>query len=303
MHQSRIKHHSLQVSDANKSLEFYSHTLGMHITGHTEGLAGQPDRYYLSFGEPGSSELELICDGRESLIGYEHDQGDLYWKTGITVPDVNIARERLYFAGVDVSEPHQFRDIGCLCHLNDPDGYVLELLQHRFASNHDPVEPEPAYKLGSKPTLGQITIRTKNPALSIPFYRDLLGMQLLSRQPVDPPGFTLYFLAYTDETPPSGDLDSVADREWLWQRPYTTIELQHVWGTENGTFSYRTDEDGPLGFRGITVATTDLAALHRRAKAFTFTVVSPKAGQSLNPGQPLVLRDPDGTLITAVSVD
>ncbi len=300
MQNCRLQYHTLQVSNAKQSLEFYCHGLGMHIIGHTEGTRGTPDRYMLAFDEPQGADLELLCDRSESPIGYEHDEGDLYWKTGITLPDVNIARERLYFAGVQVSEPQQFRDIGFLCHLQDPDGYVIELLQHRFGANHKPGKPDPAQPLGSSPTVGQVTIRTRNPAVSIPFYRDLLGMQLLSRQDVDPPGFTLYFLGYTDEMPPSGDIGSVADREWLWQRPYTTIELQHVWGTEHEDMAYRTDEDGPLGFRGITVAAGDRTAMLRRARSFTFTVETPSTGEALAPGVPLVMRDPDGTRVNIV---
>ena len=53
-------------------------------------------------------------------------------------------------------------------------------------------------------------------------------MKLLSIQKVEAYGFTLYFLAFTDETPPNEDLNSIEIREWLWQRPYTTIELQHI---------------------------------------------------------------------------
>ena len=44
-------------------------------------------------------------------------------------------------------------------------------------------------------------------------------------------GFELYFLAAVSEEeaakmPDPNDLDSVGNREWLWQREYTTLELQ-----------------------------------------------------------------------------
>ena len=153
MQNRRLQHHTLQVANAKKSIEFYCHRLGMYIVGHTQGTAGAPDSYLLAYDGPQGSHLELLCDHSDSPIGYEHDEGDLYWKTGITLPDVNIARERLYFGGVQVSEPVQFRDIGYLCHLRDPDGYVIELLQHRFAASHEPGEPDPTHALGSPPTM------------------------------------------------------------------------------------------------------------------------------------------------------
>ena len=186
-----------------------------------------------------------------------------------------------------------------MCHLKDPDGYIIELLQHTFGRNQQPPEPDPDLLLGSQPTLAHITLRCKNPAVSIPFYRDLLGMRLMSRQQINERGFTLYFLAYTDEVTPSEDINSVQDREWLWQRPYTMIELQHIRRSEDTVFEYRTDEDGPYGFRGVTIFAADRPELFRRTKGFNFTVESPESGY-LAPGQPLILRDPDGTQIRIV---
>ena len=56
-------------------------------------------------------------------------------------------------------------------------------------------------------------------------------MKLLSRQQVTVYGFELYFLAAVSEEeaakmPNPNDVDSVGNREWLWQRDYTTLELQ-----------------------------------------------------------------------------
>ena len=53
-------------------------------------------------------------------------------------------------------------------------------------------------------------------------------MKLLSIQDISAYGFCLYFLAFTSETPPvPTELESVENREWLWQRPFTTLEIQH----------------------------------------------------------------------------
>ena len=58
------------------------------------------------------------------------------------------------------------------------------------------------------------------------FYRGSLGMKLLVREDVSQFGFVLYFLAFTDEKPPNPNVDAVENREWLYQRPYTVLELQ-----------------------------------------------------------------------------
>ena len=58
-------------------------------------------------------------------------------------------------------------------------------------------------------------------------------MSLLSIQDISVYGFSLYFLAFTSETPPvPSELESVNNREWLWQRPYTTLEIQHRPGSQ-----------------------------------------------------------------------
>ena len=62
--------------------------------------------------------------------------------------------------------------------------------------------------------------------------REVLGIWLLSRQLVEPHGFTLYLLASTTQSPPNADIDALENREWFWQRPYTTLELQHFWAGE-----------------------------------------------------------------------
>ena len=160
---------------------------------------------------------------------------DGFWKLGITVPDLDETYRKLHEAGVEISKPSQFRDIGYLAHLRDPEGLTWELLAHKFHGVPNP--DELCFRLG------QVTLRINDPQKSIPFYQTL-GLKLLSVQPVEPYRFTLYFLAETDEAPPNPNLESVENREWLWQRPYTTLELQHVWDggiqpADNGGVGYQ----------------------------------------------------------------
>ena len=270
----RIAFHTLRIADPVISLAFYQEKLGMTLYGQansvTDGIRIR--HYFLGFASPDSSDESqrdnILCHPNALLeLLHRPDQpatkptdsaaGKVgYWKIGVTLADVNLAREYLVDSGVAVSEPQQFLDIGYLCHLIDPDGYSIELLQHRFAENRQPRLPQPNYNLLSVSTFGQITLRVKNSDKSLNFYTQGLGMRLLSRQIVEPYRFTLYFLAYTEEQPPFPDLDDVRNREWLWQRPYTVLELQHVWGTEKGQVSYRTTPD--TGFERISIATSDI---------------------------------------------
>ena len=160
---------------------------------------------------------------------------DIYWKIGLSLADVDTAYSKLLRQDVEVTSPRQFRDIGYMCHFNDPFGFLLELLQHDFQSNFSServqASLEPNLALGQRAHIGQITLRVSDINRSLQFYQSTLGMKLLSIQSI-PNMFNLYFLACTDERPPSDDVKAVEIREWLWKRPYTTLELQHYPGTD-----------------------------------------------------------------------
>ena len=207
----------LFVSDPAQLAQFYAMHLGMEAREVPEGWR---------VGYPGADADVLLMPGG---VAYWHATTDRYWKIGVTLPDVDVAHARLSAAGIEVSTPHQFRDIGYMCHLRDPEGFGIELLQHHFDGNRPDDSGDPAQPLGGGARVGQITLRTGDiDATQITC--DRLGMRLLSVQPVREPDFDLYFWAFTSETPPDDDLYAVENREWLWQRPYTTLEFQHVEG-------------------------------------------------------------------------
>lgn len=244
----------LRVRDLDVSTAFYRDRLGMTVLEQAGGAAR------LGYGgDPGAASVELRPGGGDGVFGA--DRADAWWKIGVTVPDVTLARDRLVAAGVQVSDPVQFRDIGFLCHLRDPDGYVIELLQHTFHPRVPGLTPDAARPLGQPAALGQLTLRVTDIDASLRFYGEGIGLRLLSVQPVPEPGFTLWFLAATEETPPDTDLDAVGNREWLWQRPYTTLELQR-WDLVAGPLNTGAEGDG--GFWGLSVRCANPAALTDR---------------------------------------
>ena len=290
--QPRLSHHILAIENAEASLVFYQQQLGMTLVDRVErqNHAGTETAYFLGYTSSPATLLELRHRTGSRDSPYRHDKSDGYWKIGITLPDVDLARERLLAAGIDVSLPTQFRDIGYLCHLKDPTGFNIELLQHDFAENFRSAPADPRWPLGGVSTLGQITLRIKDPALSLPFYCALLGMKLLSRQEVSFCRFTLYFLACCNEQPPCADLDAVENREWLWKRPYTTLELQHNWGTEASNFHYTQQVDDALGFHGIRFVTPELPEFMERLARAGFPIAEDR---DLG-GRETCVHDPDG---------
>ena len=295
--------HSLRVADLRASLAFYRARLGM------APLAESETRALLAFGVVASETAEALAARGTTLLELRRSEagdgagrldpggGDAYWKIGVTLADVDLARESLIADGIDVGVPRQFRDIGYLCHLADPDGFQIELLQHRFAENHQSLPRDRGCALGSPAVFGQVTLRVRDPEVSLRFYRDLIGLRLLSRQTVAPYRFTLYFLAGTEERPPVDDLDAVENREWLWQRPYTTLELQHRWGTEETSTAYRAHDGQAVGFEGIGLFSTDPAGLVARLAAAGVPVL--EADDAPPPFGTLaaVVLDPDGNRV------
>lgn len=214
----RISAVRLRVADPEGLALFYRDVLGMRVDRQGSGCR-------VGYNSEDADLLLLPGGG-----GYTHDRGQRYWKIGITVPDVDLAAAHLRALGTAVSTPSQFLDIGYMCHLADPEGFVVELLQHDFEGNK-PVQVADPDAPFAQARIGQITLRTGDIAGVDAFWR-AQGMSLLSMQEVAPHGFDLHFYAFTDETPPNPDLWAVENREWLWKRPYTTLEFQHLAGAQ-----------------------------------------------------------------------
>ena len=224
---------------------------------------------------------------------------DVYWKIGLSLADVDTARSKLVHQDVEVTSPRQFRDIGCMCHLSDPCGFSLELLQHDFQSNFSServkASLEPNLALGQQVHVGQITLRVPDINRSLQFYQSTLGMKLLSIQSI-PNMFNLYFLACTDEKPPLDDVNAVEIPEWLWKRPYTTLELQHYPGKDR---KYNTaDLNHESGFTALAFIVTAQRFEELKVSSSVEDVV--KNYPEYN-SRVLESKDPDGTSVLFIS--
>lgn len=263
----QLSHHVLAILDPDRSLAFYQDIVGMALMATQE--CQRKTLYYLGFGSvfvdggkiPRYPQcvLELVFDPERKVIlnNTEADETPGYWKIALAVVDLEVARQSLLRQGVEVSAAVQVADVAYLCHFEDPDGYCIELIQQRMQENRSVQAADPRYALHTPTSFSLVTCRVKDPQLSLEFYRPL-GLRLISRQQVKHRGFTLYFLSADSEAPPSNDIDNIEMREWLWQRPYALLELQHVWGTESRTeFSYRSD--AATGFEGIRLLTSKLS--------------------------------------------
>lgn len=298
-----ILRNTLHVKDAGSLAQFYVDKMGMkrlHFelkNGRQVELLGYNDE---QVNQQQSVSLELVTVATGAAPTSPTNDPEGYWKIGIALPDVKAAVSMLRNNGVQVSQPAQFRDIGYLCHLQDPEGFTIELLQHTFEKNFTPLPVMNTSPLAcDRPVIGQVTLRIADPERSLHFYRDVLGMKLLSRQKVDPYGFALYFLAFTTDVIAEDKIDDVEIREWLWQRPYTTLELQHNYKTPKDQ-KYKTAKDDEVGWQGLTITCNDRAEAvqYLNAKGVPLT-------RNPNPESPdeladIIALDPDGYRIDIV---
>ena len=216
---------------------------------------------------------------------------DGFWKYSVFADSIDALRRDAIAAGQEVTEPVQFLDIGYLCHLHEPGGNEIELLQRRFVP---PLAETSADGHVGPPTLGLITLRVSAAAPTIALLRDGLGMTHLATMEVgdgDADGFRLEFLAWTDDEPPSRDPTDVANREWLYQRPFTIIELQHGPTVR----SKRLATSGP-GLAHISASTDDVESVRIGLES---------AGERWHSidGNTIDVTTPDGHLIRISQVD
>ena len=129
----RILHTMLRVGDLQRSIDFYTGVLGMHLLRTSDN----PEyRYTLAFlgyeANPAQAELELTYN-----YGVEqYDLGSAYGHIAIGVPDARDAVERIRAAGGTVT-----REAGpvkggstVIAFVEDPDGYKIELIER---AEHD----------------------------------------------------------------------------------------------------------------------------------------------------------------------
>jgi catechol 2,3-dioxygenase-like lactoylglutathione lyase family enzyme len=241
----KIARHCLRVTDASELAAFYGRYLGMRNFGTQEvPLLGY---------DPTQCLLELRGAARQP---YNSGRNDFYWKIGITLCDLDHAVDFLRQQGWPVSDPRQFGDIGYLCHLSDPQGFSIELLQQGFEGHKSPAGE--GHPIGEQSTFAHITLRVNDISAARSFCEQDLGMRLMSVQPVTEYGFCLYFYCGSDENLPNPDLESVGNREWLWKRPYALLELQHVF---SGQVNQPVLDDDHAGFGGFGIRTKPDAEL------------------------------------------
>eukprot|EP01083_Nonionella_stella_P064199 167105_1 len=138
----------------------------------------------------------------------------------------------------------------------DPNGYWIEIVSRRGAD-----KPE-------KYNLSQTMLRVKDPAKSLKFYCDILGMRMVSEKHFEKGAFSLFFLssfandADLDKSDGSDVLSDVVKTLWP-----PVLELTHNWGTEKGGKDAEIYHDGTtpcelgVGFAKLSFLTDKVSGM------------------------------------------
>ncbi len=126
----RLLHTMLRVGNLQRSIDFYTHVMGMKLLRTSENSSQNYTLAFVGYGNnPDHAELELTYNhGVES-----YDLGTAYGHIAIGVPDAYAACDKIRAKGGKVT-----REAGpvkggttVIAFITDPDGYKVELIERK----------------------------------------------------------------------------------------------------------------------------------------------------------------------------
>ena len=121
-----VDQYCINVSDLQKSLDFYEKAIGLTITHRIE----TPDFDEVVLAGDSGNRIQLACHRNQSGP-IEHGTG--FWKLYIDTDDCRGLYQRCMDAGVEShSEPEELEHWPVtVAFVKDPDGYLVEILETR----------------------------------------------------------------------------------------------------------------------------------------------------------------------------
>ncbi|CAE7501744.1 GLO1, partial [Symbiodinium microadriaticum] len=254
MHRFYWQQTMLRIKDPARTVPFYREHFGLQLIHKYDFPQWKFSLYFMGtfpsgtvLPEPGTAEAEQflwnMTDG--ACLEFTHNHGSEtddtfkvntgnvephrgFGHIAMMTPDVYASCAKLEADGVAFQKkPDEGRMKG-LAFALDPDGYWVEIIRR--------AEQSP---IANPFTLAQTMQRIKDPEKSLRFYRDILGMDLISVREFGKGtdwGFSLYFLAtLTDEQRAALPADPTSEEAADFPRHMfqPVLELTHNHGTEN----------------------------------------------------------------------
>ena len=125
----RLAHTMIRVSDLEKSLDFYTRLLGMHVLRQKEYPDGKFTNTFIGYGpEDTNTVIELTYNWEQEE---PYDKGNAWGHLALEVSDVYATCAALEKEGVNIPRPAGPMKHGTrvIAFIEDPDGYKIELLE------------------------------------------------------------------------------------------------------------------------------------------------------------------------------
>lgn len=127
----RVLHTMLRVGDLQRSIDFYTHAMGMQLLRTTQRPEQKYDLAFVGYASnPDQAEIELTYNYGVS----SYEIGTAYGHIALGVPDAKAACEKIRQAGGKIT-----REAGpvaggtaVIAFVQDPDGYKIELIESDF---------------------------------------------------------------------------------------------------------------------------------------------------------------------------
>jgi lactoylglutathione lyase len=126
----RMLHTMLRVGDLQRSIDFYTKALGMHLLRTTD----RPEqKYTLAFVGYGDEREHAVLELTYNYGVDRYDLGSGFGHVAIGVPDIAAACQKVRGAGGAVTrEPGPVKGgTSVIAFVQDPDGYKIELIEAR----------------------------------------------------------------------------------------------------------------------------------------------------------------------------
>jgi lactoylglutathione lyase len=126
----KILHTMLRVGDLQRSIDFYTNVMGMHVLRTTD----RPEqKYSLAFVGYGPEDRHAVLELTYNYGVDKYDLGTAFGHVAIGVDDVTATCERIRAAGGTITrEPGPVKGgTTVIAFVQDPDGYKIELIQNR----------------------------------------------------------------------------------------------------------------------------------------------------------------------------
>ncbi|WP_100655699.1 lactoylglutathione lyase [Alteromonas flava] len=124
----RMLHTMLRVSDLERSIQFYTDTMGMRLLRTSEN----PEyRYTLAFVGYADESEQAVLELTYNWDTKEYTHGDAFGHIAFAVSDIYALCEQLKAKGADVYRPPGPVKGGktVIAFVRDPDGYAIELIE------------------------------------------------------------------------------------------------------------------------------------------------------------------------------